>query len=371
VTTPPKITTALALQGGGALGAYQLGAYQALAQEGIEPDWFSGTSIGAIAAAILAGNPPTERAAKLQEFWHEISRPDSVGLFPGKPFQRLQTQVSYAEALAFGQPNFFTPRPVNPLLALPGPDATSFYDTGPLSATLERLISFTRLNDGSVRLMLGATDIATAVLTVFDNAKTRICADHVLASGALPPGFPPVEIGGAFYWDGGLLSNTPLDFIVEALPAGHNVVFVINLWQAAGPVPQTLDEVLWREKQIQFATRANMQVDAMANRLRVRHGQSAAATENGTAEPRQVDLVQIDLRSERDQFPFSDVDFSRGSIEERRAAGFRDMRTALTAQPWAAPPLPAHGGARVHRVADGRVATEPLAGEPAPGARFA
>jgi NTE family protein len=362
VTAKAKPTCVLALQGGGALGAYQLGAYQAMAERGFEPDWFSGISIGAITAAILAGNPPAQRAERLAQFWQAISRPDFGGSTKDKALQRLRSEQSYAQALALGQPNFFVPRLPSPLLASPGPGATSFYDTAPLRATLERLANFDQINAkaGKTRLLLGAVDIATSALTVFDNAKTRIGPEHAMASGALPPGFPPIEIDGHCYWDGGCVANTPLDFVVDELPEGHSIIFVIDLWQAEGPVPKTLNDVLWRQKQIQYSTRTALQLDALVNRLKLRHAQNRLASADGDARRRNaeedhIDLVHIAFHSADDQFANSDVDFSRSGIEERRASGYRDMLAALDAEPWLTARHPTHAGARVHSVTKGRV----------------
>src|SRR5690349_12893840 len=241
----PKVV--LALQGGGALGVYHIGAYVALQEAGYEPDWIAGTSIGAINAALLAGNEPADRLQALETFWNQISRDDGWFQIFETTMRRTFNTISNLEALSFGQPNFFTPRFLNPYLAsalsLGAPVATSFYDTAPLLATLKDLANFELINSKAVRLSLGATNVLTGELEFFDNTNRTITPQHVAASGSLPPGFPAQEIDGKLYWDGGCVSNTPLEAVLADEPAGHTLVFVIDLWPAVGKAPQTLDDV--------------------------------------------------------------------------------------------------------------------------------
>jgi NTE family protein len=379
----------LALQGGGALGAYHIGAYQALAEQDFEPDWFSGISIGAINAAVLAGNPPEERLGRLEELWHAISWPELVMPSSLLPLASLQNSLSNAEALLLGQPNFFLPRPINPYLVPPGPPTTaSFYDTSPLFGTLRRLARFDLINgkpeggkpDGGkpngikqVRLTLGATDIETGDLVLFDNFRDvrPIGPEHVVASGSLPPGFPATEVDGRFYWDGGCVSNTPLEAVIADPPPGHAVVFMIDLWSAAGALPTTIGDVLWREKQIQYASRTAAHVDAVATKVNLRHAmrlmKQAKLPEVDAAVPdetflrvgRRLDIVHIIYHPTEDQIPSSDAEFSRSSIAKRRQAGYDDMLLALKERPWHRAQKPAHLGAMVHRVKAGRVVTLP------------
>jgi len=358
------------LQGGGALGAYHIGAYQALAEHDLHPDWVAGISIGAINAAIIAGNQPDERVERLAALWEAISWPDLPAPLALTPLQTLHNMASNAEALLFGQPNFFTPRPVNPYLRAPAPpQEVSFYDTSPMLLTLRRFADFALINDRAVRLSLGATNIATGDLEFFDNHRQTIGPEHVLASGSLPPGFPATLADGKLYWDGGCVSNTPLDAVVDEPGPPHLVVFLIDLWDAAGPPPETMNDVLWRTKQIQYASRAAHQVDAVATTVNLRHAMRllkaagvpdvAAVPDDPVLTPRRLDIVHIVYRPEAGQIPNSDAEFSRSSIAERRAAGYRDMQVALAAEPWLRQELPAHLGALVHRVEQGNVVTRP------------
>jgi NTE family protein len=363
-------TVALMLQGGGALGAYHIGAYQALAEHDLHPDWVAGISIGAINAAVIAGNRPEQRVERLAALWEAISWPDLPTKLPLTQWQTLHNMASNAEALLFGQPHFFTPRAVNPLL-LPraAPQQVSFYDTTPMLFTLRRFADFSLINSRAVRLSLGATNIATGDLEFFDNHRQTIGPEHVLASGSLPPGFPATEANGKLYWDGGCVSNTPLDAVIDEPGHPRMVVFLIDLWDPTGSPPQTINAVLWRAKQIQYASRTAHQVDAVATKVNLRHAVrllKAAEVPDVAAVPndplltaRRLDIVHIVYRPGLDQIPNSDAEFSRSSIAERREAGYRDMRAALAAEPWQRQEMPAHLGAMVHRVEQGRVTTRP------------
>ena len=377
---PGKPTCVLALQGGGALGAYHIGAYQALAEHGFEPDWFLGISIGAINSAVLAGTPPAERVARLEELWRLISWPEVFRPMRLLPLDILHNTMSNAEALVMGQPRFFRPRPVNPFFAPAGaPTQASFYDTSPMLDTLRRSVDFDLINAGPVRLTLGATDVETGQVVFFDSAnkKEPIGPAHVLASGSLPPGFPPTEIGGRYYWDGGCVSNTPAEAVLADQPPGHTLLFMIDLWNAAGPAPTTMNEVLWRAKQIQYASRGHLLAEHLAAKANLRHAARAAADapdgeERGASAPRdhgRLDIFHIIYQPGRDQIPNSDAEFSRASIEERREAGYRDMRALLAQQPWharaalaASREVPFQGGAVLHRVRQGRVETQAAPG---------
>ena len=383
-TVRGRPTCVLALQGGGALGAYHIGAYQALAEHGFEPDWFSGISIGAINSAVLAGTPPAERVARLEELWRLISWPEVFQPLRLLPLEILYNTMSNAEALVMGQPHFFRPRPLNPLFAPAGPPTlASFYDTTPMIETLRRLVDFDLINAGPVRLTLGATDVETGQVVFFDSANRRkpIGPAHVLASGSLPPGFAATEIDGRFYWDGGCVSNTPAEAVLEDQPKGHTLLFLIDLWNAAGPPPTTMSEVLWRAKQIQYASRGHLLAEHLAAKANLRHAAAAVAAasrdgkeQNSTdaarapdadAQPHgqgRLDIFHIIYQPGRDQIPNSDAEFSRSSIEERRAAGYHDMGALLAQQPWHAPAAlaaaaPHGGGAVLHRVRKGKVET--------------
>ncbi len=364
----------LVLQGGGALGAYHIGAYQAMAEAGFLPDWICGISIGAINAAILAGNTADMRVQKLEDFWHAISWP-AVPLDLGHGMARSFLNVlSNAQALAIGQPNFFSPRPLSPLIAPSSTaDLVSFYDTSPLLATLPAYADFALINRKTTRLSLGATNIETGDIEFFDTATTtgKIGPQHVLASGSLPPGFPATRIGDVYYWDGGCVSNTPLDAVLQDMPTGHTVVFMIDLWSPTGPAPRTLNEVLWRQKQIQYASRTAAHIDAVASKINLRHAMAllrktepqlaGAAVSDDTALTlgARLDIVHITYHPQADQISSSDAEFSRESIAERSQAGHRDMTRAIAAAPWFHAQKPAHLGAMVHRVGKDDVITLP------------
>jgi NTE family protein len=366
-TTPMM---ALMLQGGGALGAYHIGAYQAMAEHRLHPDWVAGISIGAINAAIITGNRPEDRVERLTALWEAISWPDLPTTMAPTPWHMLHNIASNAEALLFGQPNFFRPRPVNPyLVPRAAPQEVSFYDTTPILATLPRFADFSLINSRATRLSLGATNIATGELEFFDNYRQTIEPQHVLASGSLPPGFPATAVEEKLYWDGGCVSNTPLEAIIDEPGHPRLVVFVIDLWDAAGPPPHTINEVLWRAKQIQYASRIAHQIDAAATKVNLRHAvrllKAAGAPEVASVPDQSVppggrlDIVHIVYRPAADQIPNSDAEFSRSSIAERRAAGYRDVSAALIAEPWLRQEMPAHLGALVHRVERAIVTTRP------------
>ncbi|MDE2129061.1 MAG: DUF3734 domain-containing protein [Betaproteobacteria bacterium] len=260
---------ALVLQGGGALGAYQAGVVQGLAEAGIQPTWVAGISIGSLHCAIIAGNPPHRRAERLREFWHRITQPPVlpptlweqepwVSLLPENAL-RWMAPLQSLRALAEGQKGFFVPR------ALPGigPDQASVYDTSPLRDTLEELVDFDRLNNGEMRVSVGAVNIRTGNLEYFDSTEQRLGPEHFMASGALPPGFPPVRIADDLYWDGGLVSNTPLTQVLGGHPHAHTLVFQVDLWSAQGDPPSNLGEVGERMKDIQYSSRTRAVTDML------------------------------------------------------------------------------------------------------------
>lgn len=325
-TAAHEPSIALVLQGGGALGAYHVGAYQALAEEGLHPDWVCGISIGAINAAVIAGNKPENRVERLDALWEAISWPDFRFPADFTPLATLHNIASNAEALLLGQPNFFVPRPVNPFFISNVPaQEVSFYDTTPMLFTLRRFVDFDLINSKVTRLSLGATNIESGNLEFFDNTTTRIGPEHVLASGSLPPGFPATKVGDKLYWDGGCVSNTPLDAILAGFHHPHLIVFVIDLWDAAGPPPKNMNDVFWRVKQIQYASRTANQIDAVAAKVNLRRTQRAllaarrilaesdrpAAAEELGPEAQRLDLVHIIHHPGPDQIPNSDAEFSR------------------------------------------------------------
>jgi NTE family protein len=267
-TTPAEAQRVLVLQGGGALGSYQAGAYQALCHFDFEPEWIAGISIGAVNAAIIAGNDRDKRVDRLKEFWEMVSAP-----VPWRPLtngdhgRSVFNETSAALIAAFGVPGFFTPR-IPPALLWPAgsPQSQSYYDTAPLKKTLERLVDFDRINDLKTRLSVGAVSVTTGNFRYFDNVEFRklgktIGPEHIMASGALPPGFPSIVIEGEHYWDGGIASNTPLDYVLDAEADRNVLIFQVDLFSARGELPTSLLEAAEREKDIRFSSRTRMNTD--------------------------------------------------------------------------------------------------------------
>ncbi len=358
---PEKTKCVLVLQGGGAMGAYHIGAFQALREQAFEPDWVCGISMGAINGAIIAGNAPERRLEQLETFWETISRPSISSLISqpspmpapgGVQIETLEHRLSFATTLLVGQPGFFTPRVINPYFAAPGIAATSFYDTSPLYETLAATVDFNRLNANLTRLSVGSTDIETGSLVFFDTQKKsgRLGPEHVIASCSLPPGFPPTPIGGKFYWDGGCVSNSPLEAVQRDMPPDHTVIFIIDLWSAKGPVPVNMEAVAWRAKQIRFASATPQHIEAMASKINLRHAMQLLTEPDARLPEQRLDLVHIVYHPGQDQIPSSDAEFSRASIAERRKAGLADMRRALADSPWRRVPKPENVCCMVHRV---------------------
>jgi len=350
---PPFETIALLLQGGGALGAYQGGVYEALSEAHLEPDWVAGISIGAMNAALLAGNLPEARVGKLREFWQRITQgalrdPGLLGMAPGAvrgDFARsVLNQLSAGAALAGGVAGFFAPRFPLAWLQPPGsPEATSYYDTAPLKSTLERLIDFDRINAGQTRFSVGAVNVSTGNFVYFDNTTHKIGPEHVMASGALPPGFPAVEIEGEFYWDGGLVSNTPLQWVLENEPRRDTLAFQVDLWSARGTLPRTMAEVMTRQKEIQYSSRTRSSSDRFRYTQKLRNAVASllhklpdelgdspeVALLQAHASPKVYNLVQLVYRAKQYEGDSKDYEFSRHSMEDHWRAGYYDTVRTL------------------------------------------
>ena len=343
---------ALVLQGGGALGSYQAGVYEALATSDYPPDWVAGISIGAINAALIAGNAPEDRVDRLRAFWDEITAPPP--LWPGLAAALDTPSLSAAHALLFGQPGFFAPRP--PMSWLFGGHPTSFYDTGALKGTLERLVDFDRINAREIRFSVGAVNVRTGNFAYFDNAEITIRPEHVMASGALPPGFPPVEIDGEFYWDGGLVSNTPLQYVLDFVPRRSRLTFQVDLFNARGPVPTDLETVGERDKDIRYSSRTRAGTDMFRTMHDVRHvindllerlpelrdsreGKFLYEFSCVTT----MDIVELIYRPAKVQGPAKDYEFGHAAMLARWAEGLSNARTTLDAAPWLAPMPPEIG----------------------------
>jgi len=343
---PLPDAVALVLQGGGALGSFQAGVYEALDQRGIAIDWVAGISIGAVNAALIAGNAPDRRVAALTAFWEEAS--SSLPTFPlwdGDQSREHLHQWSAAVVAMTGVPGFFGPRWMPPFLACPGSEAAlSFYDSTPLIRTLDRLVDWDLLNDGPVRLSVGAVEVQSGNFTFFDTTERRIDARHILASGALPPGLPPVEIDGKLWWDGGLVSNTPLTHILD-FQTEDMLVFQVDLFSAANQaLPKTINDVLARAKEIQFSSRTRQVSDMLLKLRREREAIRAVLAKlpeelthdpdvarlHGLAAENALSLVQLIYRANAWEGGARDYEFSARTMNEHWSAGRAAVAETMT-----------------------------------------
>jgi NTE family protein len=356
--------TALVLQGGGALGAYQAGVYQALDEAGLHPNWIAGISIGALNAAIIAGNPPEQRVEKLCEFWETICK---SALWPNRPafpwtehvtfpqiFREGVNALSAWRALSEGQAGFFQPRLPPPLLQLHGtPSTASWYDTAPLRATLERLADFDRINDARhMRVSVGAVNVRTGNFAYFDNRQEKLRPEHFMASGALPPGFPAVEIDGEYYWDGGMVSNTPLYKVLTERPHHDSLIFQVDLWSASGALPRDMGGVAERSKDIQFSSRTRLVTEYMRQtreQQRLLHELMELVPEAKRNDPAYrraeryangalTNLIHLIYRDKPYEGHYKDYEFSAATMREHWQSGLTDMRHTLTQPHWLDPP---------------------------------
>ncbi|MES2958338.1 MAG: patatin-like phospholipase family protein [Pseudomonadota bacterium] len=385
--TLPYECIALVLQGGGALGAYQAGVFEGLADAGIVPDWVAGVSIGAINAALIAGNPPERRVERLREFWQTVTAPPLLPATPpawleaasqGQPMAR--TALGWFEAsraLFEGQRGFFTPRVPSPIFSLDAaPDLLGHYDTAALAGTLERLVDFERLNDPrGMRLTVSAVNVRNGNDELFDNQRGpwagRIGAAHILASGALPPGFAAVQIEGEYYWDGGLVSNTPLATVLDDEPRRDTLAFQVDLWSAIGPLPRNLLDVEERGKDIRYSsrTRAVTQQLERERQLRrvlrevldklpasARKGDAWCREAQALASDKRFNVVHLIYQEKEWDGQAKDYEFSARSMADHWASGLADLQRTLAHPDWLAPP----GGHEstvthdIHRHASGR-----------------
>ena len=349
---------ALVLQGGGALGAYQAGVYEEIAKLPREADWVAGVSIGAINAALIVGNPPVRRVERLREFWTLVSSSVS-GIAPWWDAQRaLFHQFSAAVSASVGVHGFYTPRLPPPQFQPPGTDAAlSYYDTTPLRHTLERLVDFDLINTGKVRLSVGAVNVLTGNSIYFDNTRDRIGPEHIMASGALPPAFAPVMIDGEPYWDGGIVSNTPLQYVVDERGPGRLLIAQVDLFSARGALPTTLGEVLARHKDIQYSSRTRFNTDRAAQLQRDRRAVQLLIAELPTktrqrADVRRlagrcvgdhIDIVHLIYRQSRYEQESKDYEFSRATVHQHWEAGRRDMQHTVEHPDWLTATSPDEG----------------------------
>jgi NTE family protein len=353
--TPAQAQRVLVLQGGGALGSYQAGAFQALCAAGFEPEWVAGISIGAINAAIIAGNDARKRVDRLKEFWEMVSKPVSWNpVLKGDRSRSLFNETSAAIVATFGVPGFFSPRiPPAPLWPQGTPQAVSYYDTAPLRKTLERLVDFDRINDLKCRLSVGAVGITSGNFRYFDNVEFKrqgkqIGPEHIMASGALPPGFPAVLIDGEYYWDGGIASNTPLDFVLDAQSGRDLLIFQVDLFSARGLLPETLLEAAEREKDIRYSSRTRMNTDKNRQIHNARKavldliGKLPADLQHDpsveylrkVAKENTVTVVHLIYKSKNYETNSKDYDFSHVAMVEHWNAGVRDVHLSMRHKEW-------------------------------------
>jgi NTE family protein len=388
---PPFDCIALLLQGGGALGAYQGGVYQGLAEADLHPDWVAGISIGAINSALIAGNPPELRVDRLRSFWDAITlkplfvpssaqRPvvpalpqdlsasegtpadhigdlwmkvieDTQALWGGPSFaprgyvaRNISSQASALIAAALGAPGMFAPRIFGPWLQPPGtPESTSYYDTSDLRATLERFVDFDRINAGEMRFSVGAVNVTSGNFVYFDNSTHTIGPEHVMASGALPPGFPAIEIEGEHYWDGGLVSNTPLQWVLETELRQDTIAFQVDLWNARGSLPRTMSEVETRLKEIQYSSRTRANSDQFKHVQQIRKALGDLLSKlpeelrvtpeydllSPQADRKVYNLIQLIYRSKDYEGGFKDHEFSQHGMQDHWRAGYYDTIRTL------------------------------------------
>jgi NTE family protein len=363
---------ALVLQGGGALGAFQAGVFEALHEAGIGLDWIAGVSIGAVNGALIAGNPPEKRLAALREFWDVVTTERlwpfglclTEALDAGDWVRQWQHEASAAMTMALGQPGFFTPNVPSPWLSAPGAKtATAFYDSAPLRETLRRLVDWHRLNDGGIRFSVGAVNVGSGNFAYFDTAHMRIGAEHVMASGALPPALPMVRVGKDSFWDGGLVSNTPLAHLLENLEGRNTLAFQVDLFSARGPLPRTMPAVMARQKDIQYSSRTRLVTDAyrrlralelelqralaLVPEERLDEGQRALKEKLETLP--EVVILHLIYQQQAHEGQAKDYEFSAGAMREHWRAGLEDTRNTLRHGHWLAMPPPG-SGIQVHDI---------------------
>jgi NTE family protein len=338
----------LVLQGGGALGAYQVGVYQALHEAGIDPDWVIGTSIGAINAAIIAGNAPAVRMERLEAFWSRVSHgpaQQAVSLLP-----IFGAQIATWFTMAGGIAGFFKPNPtafVSPQMQL-GAEAAGYYSTTPLEATLTGLVDFERINRHATRLTVGAANVRTSEMRYFDSRDMPLNVRHIMASGALPPAFPAVRIDNELYWDGGILSNTPVEAVFDDYPRRSGLVFAVHMWNPHGIEPETIVQVQNRQKDLQYSSRAATHIARQKQLHRLRHVIAELGRLLPEADRQREDVqeltgygcltrmhvVRLLAPPVEGEDHTRDIDFSPSGIRQRRMAGYEDTRRTLAAAPW-------------------------------------
>jgi len=354
---------ALVLQGGGALGAYQGGVYEALCEVGVVPDWISGVSIGAINAALIAGNRRGECVAALREFWRRITDRTLWLTAPdGDVYRQARNAYSSFTTALFGQPGMFEPHKTSPwFLPAGAKDATSYYDNSPLRQTLTELVDFDLINSGERRFSVGAVNVLTGNFVFFDNARETITPSHVLASAALPPAFPMVQVGTDHFWDGGIVSNTPLQHLLAQDDNLNSLVFQVDLFSANGPLPRTIQDVMARHKEIMYSSRTRQVTDMFARLQRwknrayealIKIPEEALSDEQREMRDRLSDLpratiLQLIYQKQTYEGAARDYEFSADSMQEHWRNGHEDTRKTLAHKNWLE--IPSKSGSIVTR----------------------
>jgi NTE family protein len=345
---------ALVLQGGGALGAYQVGVYQALHEAGLEPNWVCGVSIGAINSAIIAGNPPERRLERLRIFWERITARKVWHYTPdGDIYRKARNFASSMMTSTLGQPGFFKPHDLNPWLSPAGArTATSYYDTAPLRETLLELVDFDLINQAKIHFAVGAVNVLTGNFLYFDNKKEFIEPEHVMASGALPPALPMVKIGTDHFWDGGIVSNTPLQHLLDQDDRMNSLVFQVDLFSARGVLPRDIQEVLSRHKDIMYSSRTrhntdiykrmnNLKADLYKALLKIpedRLNDQERQTRDRLAHLPGITILHLIYQQRAYEGDSKDYDFSGTSMREHWQSGLEDTRRTLKRKEWLAMP---------------------------------
>ena len=345
----------LVLQGGGALGAYQVGVYQALHEAGIEPDWVIGTSIGAINAALIAGNPPERRLERLDEFWRHVELQDAL---PGPlDWLGMGNWVANMTTVMRGIPAFFEPNlgALRGVQAALGVESAAWYHTEPLRRTLRELVDFDQLQGGGMRLTVGAVNVCSGQMRYFDTRRETVRLDHVMASGALPPAFPAVRIDGEAYWDGGLYSNTPIEAVLDDNPRRDSLIFAVNVWHQTAPQPESIWQVMGRQKDIQYASRADShiarqkQIHKLRHIIRELHRQLPPSRQQEARELASwgcgttMHVAHLLAPRLEGESHMKDIDFSAAGVHARRSAGLADARRMIERSPWREPVDPIEG----------------------------
>jgi NTE family protein len=350
---------ALVLQGGGALGAYQAGVYQALQEVGLEPDWVSGVSIGAINSAIIAGNPPAWRLKRLRTFWERITERKIWNYTPdGDVFRKARNANSSWITIMQGQPGFFAPRNPSPWLSFAGAQtATSYYDNAPLRETLMELVDFSLINERETRFAVGAVNVLDGNFVYFDNTKDTIEPEHVMASGALPPALPMMKIGTDYFWDGGIVSNTPLQHLLDQDDRINTLVFQVDLFSARGALPRDIQDVMARHKDIMYSSRTRYNTDTyrrihswktkLRDALRKVPADALSDDEARLKEDLgnlpEIAILQLIYQQKSYEGHAKDYEFSGTSMREHWQSGYEDTMRTLKHRQWLTMPPAGHG----------------------------